>query len=616
MDKILGTFYKGNSKRFGQTNWNTIKDNYDNNNTTTTNNYNNPNNNLSKSQSIYNRNNITSHPKYNHISPNLIRIQYFNNYLDQFEYRRNLHLNDYINNGLYNVYEGSKDPLHERRKDVQNKLNFVRNKLLDEEAERFERRQKKIEQENKMIDDLILEKEYDVNYNKNKNEIALHLMEDFDDKDFEKIYNDKDKKKEEELKSFKSNNDSFLILSRTHSSDSSNMDLLATGEEENEQILEIQRRNSVVNNRRNSVINSPDKKKETGRRNAIDNSPEKREEKFGRKKSTLFNPNRRSSIKNMNNEDKEKDKKKKFKEYEHTDILKILVNLDKYSVPIENVNKELVNQSRVAPKAFEELYQDITQLKKENEKKIENYNNQNSFNLNILNEVLSDLKANQNFLELEAEFYKPKIDEIVENAINKYSQRRFENEFEQNILKEKANMEIDYNLKMDLKERARKAQKIANNLVNQVEDVDHIHIKGNKFQNDKNDKNEINSFYTLDFLNTKNNNKINDKNNINNNNKNKNDIFPALAGLEDNSKDKNDNSDNNDFTNTSETKSDKKRKKRKIKKRKVVVKDLGIIEDDDFLYKDNNNKKQQERKETIIENLDKNIVEINTKEKK
>ena len=67
----------------------------------------------------------------------------------------------------------------------------------------------------------------------------------------------------------------------------------------------------------------------------------------------------------MNNEDKEKDKKKKFKEYEHTDILKILVNLDKYSVPIENVNKELVNQSRVAPKAFEELYQDITQLKKD-----------------------------------------------------------------------------------------------------------------------------------------------------------------------------------------------------------------------------------------------------------
>ena len=290
MEKILGTFYKGNSKHFGQSTWNTIKDNnYDNNNNyshnpTFTNSNNNNNNNLnnplSKSQSIYNRPSI-SHPKYNHISPNLIRIQYFNNYLNQFEFRRNLHLNDYINNGLYNVYEGSKNPLYDRRKDVQNKLNFVRNKLLDEEAERFERRLKKIDEENKMIDDLILEKEYDVDYNKNKDEVALHLMEDFDDKDFEKLYNDKDKKDKEELRSFKSNNNSFLILSRTHSSDSSNLDLLASSDEENEKLLEIQRRNSVMN--------SPSKKSTLIRRNAIDKSPEKKRGKRKiREKSKFF----------------------------------------------------------------------------------------------------------------------------------------------------------------------------------------------------------------------------------------------------------------------------------------------------------------------------------------
>ena len=610
MEKILGTFYKGNSKHFGQSTWNTIKDNnYDNNNnyshnptfTNSNNNYNNNlNNPLSKSQSIYNRPSI-SHPKYNHISPNLIRIQYFNNYLNQFEFRRNLHLNDYINNGLYNVYEGSKNPLYDRRKDVQNKLNFVRNKLLDEEAERFERRLKKIDEENKMIDDLILEKEYDVDYNKNKDEVALHLMEDFDDKDFEKLYNDKDQKDKEELRSFKSNNNSFLILSRTHSSDSSNLDLLASSDEENEKLLEIQRRNSVMN--------SPSKLSTLRRRNAIDKSPEKKEEKekFGRKISSLFNPNRRGSMQINNEEDKEKekdkDKKKKFKNYEHTDILKILVNVDKYSVPIDNVNKELVNESRIAPKSFQELYDDIAQLKRDFQIKIENYYHQNNSNLQILTEVLNDLKANKNFLEIEADFYKPKIDEIIENAINKYSQRRIENEFKENIQKEKHNMQIDYDLKMDLKERARKAQKLANNLANEVEDVDHILIKGNKFVNDKN---EQNSYYTINFRDLK---KIKNANaKKNKDNKKENDFFPALSGLEDNSSNKKD---------TSETKS-KKEKKRKIKKRKVVVEDLGVIEDDDFLYKDNNggNKKIQERKETIRENIEQNVNDMNPKEKK
>ena len=191
MDKILGTFYKGNSKRFGSSNWNTIRDNYDQTNVKNNNyNYNNNNNDIdiSKSQPIYNHNNP---PKYNHLSPNLIKIQYFNNYLEQFEHRRNLHMKDYINNGIYNVYEGSVDPLSKRRKDVQNKLNNVRNKLLKEEGERMERRMKKIEKENKMLDNLILEREYDVDYNKNKDEVALHLMEEFDDKDFEKIYNEK-----------------------------------------------------------------------------------------------------------------------------------------------------------------------------------------------------------------------------------------------------------------------------------------------------------------------------------------------------------------------------------------------------------------------------------------
>jgi hypothetical protein len=259
MNKVLGTFYKGNSKFYGAQNWNSIKDNNDN-NKYTNNNANKPID-TSKSQSIYSHN--FTHQNYNHISPNLIRIQYFNNYLEQFKYRRNLHMQDYINNGIYNVYQGSIDPLMERRRDVQTKLNNVRNKLLNEEAQRIERWMKKVDEENKILDDLILEKQYDVDYNKNKNELALHLMENFDDKDFEKIYNDKEHKKLEELKSFKSNNnESLLVLSRTHSASSSGLDLLDSSEDENDKLLN--QRN------RNSIIALPEQKKEKNEKNEND----------------------------------------------------------------------------------------------------------------------------------------------------------------------------------------------------------------------------------------------------------------------------------------------------------------------------------------------------------
>ena len=88
------------------------------------------------------------------------QIKIMNLYLEQFEYRRNLHMKDYISNGIYNVYQGSSDPLLERRKDVQNKLEKVKNKLLNEEAARMERLMKKVDKENHLLDDIILNQEY------------------------------------------------------------------------------------------------------------------------------------------------------------------------------------------------------------------------------------------------------------------------------------------------------------------------------------------------------------------------------------------------------------------------------------------------------------------------
>ena len=596
MNKVLSTFYKGNSKFYGAQNWNSIKDNNDN-NKYTNNNANKPID-TSKSQSIYSHN--FTHQNYNRISPNLIRIQYFNNYLEQFKYRRNLHMQDYINNGIYNVYQGSSDPLMERRRDVQTKLNNVRNKLLNDEAQRIERWMKKVDEENKILDDLILEKQYDVDYNKNKNELALHLMENFDDKDFEKIYNDKEHKKLEELKSFKSNNnESLLVLSRTHSASSSGLDLLDSSEDENDKLLN--QRN------RNSIIALPEPKKEKNEKNEKNGGFEK----FGRRMSAIFKPNMRGSIRIVNKEEKKEDKKKIFKKYPHTDILKILSHIDKYSVPIDNVNKELENGNKKAPQAFDILYEDILQLKYDFNNKLENYNNQNIKNMNILNEVLYEMKVKKDYLELEADLYKPKINKIVEDAINNYSKRRIENEFNNNLLTEKEKMENDFNIGIKLTERARKANKLANNLVNEVENVNNIHIKPRQIQKDMISIISPEKSSYIDIAQIKREN-LDEKEEEEEKEKEEKEIFPALKGLKDFSsinKESNTNKfSNNDDNINKESNKSKIRKRRK--KRKVEIKDLGEIGDDDYLYKDNKYLKN-ERKETIRENIDKNVLDLN-----
>ena len=601
MNKILGTFYKGNSKRFGNPNWNTIKEDYD------TNKYHNSNNNIdiSISQNIYNHN--FTHQKYNHISPNLIRQQYFNNYLEQFEFRRNLHLKDYINNGIYNVYQGARDPLMERRKDVQNKLDVLKNKLLKEEAVRMERRMKKVEEENKILDDLILEREYDVDYNKNKDEMALHLMENFDDKDFEKIYDEK--KNLADLKSFKSKNDnSFLILSRTHSASSMGLDLLVSSDDENDKLLNQRNKNSIM-------IGSPDPK----RGNEKDKNEKAKFEKFGRRKSTIFNPNMRGSIKNMNNNNnskkEENNKKKAYKNYVHTDILKILSNLDKYSVPIDNVNKELVNQSKTAPKAFQDLYDDIIDLQEDFRKKIDDYNKQNKNYMNIYNEVLHELKIRKNYMELEADLYKPQINKIIEDAIDKYTKRRIENEFNNDLTNEKEKMENDFNINIKLTERGRNANKLANNLVNEVENVNNLYIKPSERNNDmisiiskaksqsqsktesiskskEKSKTKSSIHSKINIIINKNEEKEENKNESEHEDDTENNVFPALKGLNDSS------SKIAKNTNSKQSKT----KKRRIK-RKVEIKDLGSIgEDEESLYKDPN-KFKFERKITVREDI-------------
>ena len=50
-------------------------------------------------------------------------------------------------------------------------------------------------------------------------------------------------------------------------------------------------------------------------------------------------------------------------------------------------------------------------------------------NISILNEVLYELKVRKNYMELEADIYRPQINKIIEDSIDKYTKRRIENEF-------------------------------------------------------------------------------------------------------------------------------------------------------------------------------------------
>ena len=556
MNKIIGTFYKGNSKQFGNINWNTGK--YNNNDDDIINTSKSQQIILNKENSIYNPN-YSKFQKYNHLSPNLIRMQYFNNYLKEFEFRRNIHLNDYINKGIYNVYQGAEDPLLERRKNVQKRLEQVKEKLLNEEMVKMEQKMKKVDEENKIIDDLILEQEYDVEYNKDRDDIAIHLMDNFDDKDFEKIYDDK--KKNEDKKSFKSisNNDSMLILSRTHStSKSSGIDLLGNEKDENDRILEQKKRDTIIKNNLRSSLKMNDLNKTINNLNKIKETKESK-----------------------NNIITEK--------YQHTDILKIISNMDKYSIPIDNVTKELVNQSKKPPYYFDELYNEIVNLKEDFGQKIKRYYNENKNVMNILNEVLEDLRIKKNFMEIEADIYKPHIDKIIEDEIQKYKKKRIEEDFNYRLNNENNNMVNEYDLNIRLNERAKYANKLANNICNEIENRDNIYIKSTK---------KDNGFLSnLSSINSKNENNNSKKINNKEDESKKNNAFPALEGIDELIK----KNEKEDISKKSKIKVKKKRKKKN-----VIVKDLGIVEDDYILHKDIKNNKLNERKETIIEKIEQN----------
>ncbi len=567
MDKVLGTFYKGNVNRFGLGVWNSVKDDF---------------NEVSKSQvkknpftnyindpsSIYTCNKVQ---KYNHFSPNLIRSEYFNHTKEEMEHKRNLQMQDYLNNSKYNKYYNQYDPLLDRRKNVQKRLENIKNKLINDEEKKLIRKGKKIEEENKFIDNLILE-------NEKKSEDDLFRIIDsknnlYDNDDFESI--------KEETESAQISNDypkkkSVLILSRTSSKENTSsykdLDLF---EEENENIIMLNR----------SFFSTK-----------ISNTPKKR-----------TSASIRNSISHNNNHHKKK----------HTDILKVMMNIEKYSVPINNVSNEIFEQSKQAGDIFNGLFHDIKQLKVDVKDRIAKLNEDRENNINIFKDILfmSDnknikisvdneffrtgkkkIKSNKNYLDSEINIFRKQIDKNIYYGIENFEKERLAQIYDIKLKNEPLYMENDYNLRIKGNERSKYGLINLRNLYNKIDKMPIINIKPQKVEDEN--LQELSSSDTI-------------KSNLFTfSNHSKNTIFPALQGIKEK------------ITKVKSSESDKKvikkpkKAKNKKKRKNAFVKDLGIIDEGYEGHKD----PRKERKETVIdfkkyEGIEGGVILLNSENK-
>lgn len=564
MSKVLDTFYKGNAKRFGLGAWNSVKDDF--NEVSKSQNFKKPfTDNINNDPSnIYNPQN-TKFQKYNHFSPNLIRIQYFNDQFKEFENKRNIHLNDYLQNARYNVYYDQYDPLFDRRKNVQKRLDNIKNKLLNDEEQKLIRKQKKIEEENRILDELIIEN------SKKPNEELFRMIESKDnnyenDFDFEK-----DESKTEILSNDYSDKNSILVLSRTSSDENTstnneNFDLFMQNEENNPN--NISPRKSIFSTKTNK-----------------------------------FKKNKSSSVRNSISHNNKK---------KHTDILKIMMNIEKYTNPINNVNNELVDQNSQSRIIFSEIYNDIKQLKKDFKERMNKYNENTEKNINLFKDILNmcennnirnsvdnifyrngqnKLKIDKNYLDSEIYMYKNQIEKNIDNDIKNYGKEKNEQDYEKKLKNEPILMENDYNLRVKGNERSKYGLIHLRNLYNQIEKMPNINIKSQELGQES-----VIEFSPSDTV----------KSNLfTYSNNSKNNIFPALRGLKEKYTTISNSENEGNEANMDKNKTVKKKKKKKRKE--AYVKTLGVVEEEYEGHKDIS----KERKETIIEFKDENDLKSN-----
>lgn len=571
MDKILGTFYKGNSNRFGLGAWNTtVKDEL---------------NEVSKSQNIrpYSLNNPINEPssvynpeynsnsRYNHFSPNLIRMQYFNDSIKEIEHRRNLYLQDYLINAKYNVYYDQYNPLMDRRKNVQIRLGKIKNKLLNDEEKKLIRKQKKIEEENRIIDNLIYE-------NEQKEDDDLFRMLDNKEKNLNnnnsEINEEESKSKSEYLSNDYSYKNSILILSRTSTNENDSYDDF--------NLLSMDENESMVNTNKSfySTKGNKTKKRKSVQRNSISQNKKK-----------------------------------------HTDILSVMMNVEKYSKPIDNTNYELADQHRHVGDICNGFIQDIKDYKKEFQEKISKLNEKTENNINTFKEILmmsdnkniknslenvflrngkNKLKIDKNYLDSESIQFKNDVDINLQNAFDDYLKQRITQDYEKRLQNEPKYMENDYNYRIKQNERSRYGLANIRNLYNKIDKLQDIEIKPTNLEEESVSFSPSNSVKS-DMFTFSNNSKSN--------------IFPALRGLKEKYT-------TGVLSEKSEKKIDKiveedgdkkiKTKKKKKKAKDVYVKDLGTVPEEYEEYKDNKGSKRG-RKETILNFRNDNELKMSKK---
>lgn len=428
MNKIVGTFYKGNINRYGLGAWNSIKDDF---------------NQISKSSQIpkiqrespQDINIFNKSKKYENFSPNSIRMDYYDNQIKQIEDRRNRFLYDYIKNAKYNVYYDQMDPIANRRKFVQDNLEKLRGKLVDEECEKLKKQKEKIVQENKFIDDLI----YD-----NRNKKNDKLEDIFEENDLDFVVNREDNKEVDSVISRElPRKHSILVFSESSSND------------------------SYI---REGYLNQP---KSQAKRYSTNKSP--------KKKSRLS--------KNFLD----------FQERPHSDIFKIIQNTNNNKSVIDNTHNELFEQTKDAGNTFNDIYYGIKELKKDFNEKMERYKQDTQNKMNIFKEILmmQNINSHRNNLAMIENEEKKAIEKIIDDTINKYIKQKEMEDYQLKIKKEKLEMENDYNLRIKGNERGKIGEKNVQNFYEMNHKTDKFNLnseipKEEKFNpNDSFDSNRV-----------------------------------------------------------------------------------------------------------------------------
>lgn len=564
MNKITDTFYKGNSKRFGLGAWNSVKDDFyeisksQNIKMPTPNNL---DNNLNNPSSIYNPSN-QQNMRYNHFSPNLIRMQYFDDQIKEIQHRRNVFLQDYIKNAEYNVYYNQYNPLLDRRKNVQIRLQQIKNKLLNDEQEDLMREKQKIEEENRIIDNLIMENE------RKDNHKIFEILEKNDRENYEKDFlNDHEEKVKPHLSNKYSKENSVLILSRSSSKKSVDDDIdfdLLEAEENNDDDDIFSSNTSLAEVKKNKS-----------------------------KRKSLA----RKSISQKKNH--------------HTNILKVLMNIERQAKPIDNVNDELIEQSKQVGINFNQLYHNIKDLKYDLIKRMSNLNNKYEETFGIFQNILM-MSENANMkralenalnrigekkLPIEKEYldpdlvFKNQMERAIDLKIVKYDRMKKKKNYYKKLKNEPKLMEKDFDYRIKNNERSKFGKINVVNLYNKMEKLEDVQISPNNNLDNQNKIDEVKD--VINISGTKNKSYLTIYKNDKSEKSEKIDKGDKGIGLppqQDLNKIMNDNQNIMNIENQN-------KKKKKKKHKRVIITDLGRVRYDYLRHKD----LKHGRKETIIE---------------